>query len=107
MGIRHASADSPHVTMDAMREIVARVLSVPLSDVSANSQLSDLGADSFQLVDLACHIESHFRIQFPSSFSLSGRSLISALAEAVIVQSSRDRQSSSEVERTGQRLRWL
>ena len=100
-------ADTRQVTLEAIRKSVADVLGIPLSDVSADSLLTDLGADSFHLVDLACHTEAQLGIRFPSSLSLSGRSSIAAIADAVLVHLPVNRRAASDPQSQGYRLKWL
>ncbi|HLN13441.1 MAG TPA: phosphopantetheine-binding protein [bacterium] len=48
-----------------VREVVAKSLELKLDDVTLESSLFDLGAESLDLLDMAFLLEKEYRIQFP------------------------------------------
>lgn len=50
--------------LDELKNIVAKKLSVDISQIEENSRFTDdLGADSLDLVELIMDIEEHFKIE--------------------------------------------
>jgi acyl carrier protein len=74
---------SPAVVLDDVRGVVANVLGVACSTVSQSSRLFELGADSFQLLDLTCRLESQFQIDLPGHFAVTGDYSVADLASVV------------------------
>jgi acyl carrier protein len=50
---------------EKVREVVAKSLELPLDEVTLDSSLFELGAESLDLLDMAFLLEKEYRIQFP------------------------------------------
>lgn len=59
-------ADNKKSTLDKVREIISKQLSVKLEEVKAESNIAeDLGADSLDLVEILMSLEDEFGISIP------------------------------------------
>lgn len=55
------------MNLDALKEIVAEQLNVPVTDLTEETEfMNDLGADSLDLFELAMAMEEKFEIEIPS-----------------------------------------
>lgn len=59
-------ADNKKTTLEKVREIIAKQLSLKLEDVKNESNIAeDLGADSLDLVEILMSLEDEFGISIP------------------------------------------
>lgn len=55
------------MNLEALKEIVAEQLNVPVTDLTEETEfMNDLGADSLDLFELAMAMEEKFEIEIPS-----------------------------------------
>ena len=76
--IRHSDA------LRIVREHVSHMLEVDISDITPEALLLDLGAESFEFVDLVFRLERTFNVKLPRQFAIPEALTIDAFANAVV-----------------------
>jgi len=83
-GGAHDSAESQRTqVLEGVRHCIAAVLGLQLDEVAHDSLLTDLGADSFQFLDIVCRIETTFQVVLPANYSTPSRVSVQDLSKAV------------------------
>jgi acyl carrier protein len=71
---------------EAVCASIADMLCLSPAEIERGTTLADLGADSFQLIELASRLDGRFGITLPKRYAMSGRHTVDALIHAVAEQ---------------------
>ncbi len=66
--------------------IIADMLCIAVPDVTLETTLIELGADSFHMVELAARLDTQFGIKLPRMYSMAGKYTVGKLVSAVVTQ---------------------
>jgi acyl carrier protein len=89
-----------HELFGAVSQFVGEMLSVDVDTLQPSSMLLDLGAQSFDFVDLVFRLERRFEIDMPRSFLLPDNYTVDAIVRAVASQLARRTDGDSAAGRT-------
>jgi acyl carrier protein len=67
----------------AVRQCVAELLGIEVSDVSPEATLLDLGTDSLQFVELVLYLETVFNITLPRRYAIPDEHTCQSYAHAI------------------------
>lgn len=82
--------DADPSELDAIKKAVcatiADMLCIPVTEVTTGAPMVDLGADSFQVVELSTRLDAEFDITLPRTYALSTHYTVDTLVRAVAAQ---------------------